>query len=358
MDAKVSPLAMLTQACNKIESSMLGSSLNKSPKRVRTESDEPLSSSHAKHPKLASSPDIADSSSLPKVCQPLASSEKRKTPDRRPSSSTSVSSNTSSPLTFTSTASLAAAVRPPLYPPPGIYPPPIFSPATAAALGGLRPPHPPTPCTNAYCADPSCPTGAAFSAFLMGVPPPASVFLPPTLTTPPPTSSPAAAAAGATPPAPVVCNWTSNGEVCGRRFSSSEDLHGHLKTHTSNSVAATPSRSPPTATTTTLAALQAAQTQALLSTGVTTSALAALQAQAAKMTTPTTTPTTVPASATDLSAAAAARYHAAMTAAVVRPPGFPMGMPPMAAHPPAIPPHLASFYGLAAPYNLPMLYLP
>ena len=56
-----------------------------------------------------------------------------------------------------------------------------------------------------------------------------------------------------------------------------------------------------------------------------------------------------------ITAAAAARYHAAMPAAVIRPPGLPMGIPPMAA-PPAIPPHLASFYGLAAPYNLPMLY--
>ena len=125
---------MLTQACNKIESSMLGSSLNKSPKRPRTEDhEERLNSPSTKLPKLASPGvnAVADSSVLPKVSQPLASSEKRKTPERRPSStSTSVSSNASSPLT--STASLAAA-RPPMYP-PGLIPH-MFNPPPMA--GGL-----------------------------------------------------------------------------------------------------------------------------------------------------------------------------------------------------------------------------
>jgi len=345
LDSKVSPLAMLTQACNKIESSMLGSSLNKSPKRPRTEDhEERLNSPSTKLPKLASPGvnAVADSSVLPKVSQPLASSEKRKTPERRPSStSTSVSSNASSPLT--STASLAAA-RPPMYPPgliPHMFNPP---PMAGGMVGGLRPPHPPTPCNNPYCTDPSCPAGAAFSAFIMGVPPPANMFLPPNLGTPPTSTT--------TPSAPFVCNWTNSGEVCGRRFSSSEDLMGHLRTHTSTSVAAVstaPSSIPPTSTTSTLAALQAAQAQALLSPAVTNgaSALAALQAQAAKMTVPITTPTTTP-SSVDLSAAAAARYHA-MTA--VRP-GLPIGLPPMA----PLPPHLASIYGLGSPYSLPMLY--
>ena len=77
---------MLTQACNKIESSMLGSSLNKSPKRPRTEDhEERLNSPSTKLPKLASPGvnAVADSSVLPKVSQPLASSEKRKTPEKR-----------------------------------------------------------------------------------------------------------------------------------------------------------------------------------------------------------------------------------------------------------------------------------
>merc|ERR1712110_917623 len=116
-----------------------------------------------------------------------------------------------------------------------------------------------------------------------------------------------------------------------------------------------------------------------------TSALAALQAQAVKLATsnvavssiprtspiahvPTApTPSAAPATPTttaaafaaageaaarasvDLAAAAAARYHAALTR-----PGFPpsMGIPPG-----ALPPHLASLYGLGNPYtSLSMLY--
>merc|ERR1711899_194605 len=132
----------------------------------------------------------------------------------------------------------------------------------------------------------------------------------------------------------------------------------HLRTH--STAASVVSTAPPPAVSAALA--QALMSTAPMMTSTTpTSALAALQAQAVKLATSTapvpSTPAPTPATPTttapavDLAAAAAARYHAAL--ATTRP-GFPpaMGIPPG-----ALPPHLASLYGLGNPYNtLPMLY--
>ena len=287
------------------------SPLRESPKRPRSSSSSERESTppSTKQPRLAS----------PKVSQPLASSEKRKTPERRPSSTSVSSLSSTSPAIVTSRASLMPPHFPPHMLPPG-YP-------------GFPTPLPPRcqghPCVNPRCADLSCPTGAARASFLMGVPPPSLLnMLPPST--------------GAAGTSPYVCNWMSNGEFCGRRFNSSEDLMGHLRTHTS-SVSPAP---PPTS----LAALQQAQAAALISSAAasttTTSALAALQAQAAKISNPP------PTSSADLAAAAAARYHAALVTRPGLPP--PLGLAPAGI--PPIPPHLASLYGLGNPYSLPMLY--
>lgn len=175
----------------------------------------------------------------------------------------------------------------------------------------------------------------------------------------------------------------SGADFCGRRFSTSEDLMSHLRTHTAASATVTGASTSPPAVTAALA--QALMSTAPLVTSTTpSSALAALQAQAVKLATnntvssiptatpiapvptapapapatPTTTATEAAAAAdvaasasVDLAAAAAARYHAAL--ATTRP-GFP---PSMGITPGALPPHLASLYGLGNPYSsLPMLY--
>ena len=398
-ESKISPLAMLTQHCNKIEG-LLGSSLNnktnhkvnhgsprQSPKRSRLDisdsEDGPSSASppSSKQPRLNSTSPKQDSA---KVSQPLASNEvKRKTPEqRRPTSGSSLSS-----LSPTARASQSLYGAPPTglghFPPHPMLPPGY--PGLPPHLTGLpTAPHPHAsspcragPCTNPMCTDMTCPTAAARASFLMGVPAPPSLNLlslmhphnPANPAPPPPTAS------------PYTCNWMSGPDFCGRRFSTSEDLMSHLRTHTAASTA-TSSTSPP--------AVTAALAQALMSTApmvtstTPTSALAALQAQAVKLATSNTvspvptaapiapvptaptpatpaTPTTTAAAAAaaaaaatasvDLAAAAAARYHAAL--ATTRP-GFPpsMGMPPG-----ALPPHLASLYGLGNPYTtLPMLY--
>lgn len=337
MDSKVSPLAMLTQACNKIESSMLGmanktpkpalSPSRESPKRARSDSSEgDASSPTLKQPRLSTPQE--------KVSQPLASSEKRKTPERRPSTTTS--SSLASPSSASAVVTSRASSQPGLYPgfPPMLAGYPHFAAPPSAHVG---------PCTNPMCTDVTCPTGAARASFLMGLPPHPSMSLM-NLMHPPP------ALAAATPPAsPYVCNWMAGGEFCGRRFDSSEDLMGHLRTHTA--AASTAPVTPTSTVATSLAAFQAAQAALIsstvapvMSTSTSASALAALQAQAAKM---AASPSSSSGVSTDLAAAAAARYHAAL----VTRPGLPPP-PPM----PALPPHLASLYGLSNPYSMPMIY--
>jgi hypothetical protein len=380
---------MLTQACNKIEAHMLGgsSSTNKinhktatlgsprhsPPKRSRpleiSDSEEGPSSASPpsnKQPRLHSTSPKQD---FAKVSQPLASNEvKRSTPEQRPRP-TSVSSLSSlSPTARASSQSLYGA--PPIHPglaghfhpmlPPGY-------PGLPPHLAGLSTPHPPASnCTNPMCTDMTCQTGAARASFLMGVPPHPSLNLL-NLMHPP---NPAAPAQPPPTTSPYVCNWMSGADFCGRRFSTSEDLMSHLRTHTASAA----STSAPAPASTTHPAVTAALAQALMSTApmvtstTTTSALAALQAQAVKLATapsrspvatptaPATTTTTTSATAAwaaaaaaansaDLANAAAARYHAALsTARPAFPPSF--GIPPGALHP-----HLASLYGLGNPYG-------
>ena len=388
---------MLTQACNKIESNMLGGSISTNkinhkttssgsprqspPKRSRpleiSDSEEGPSSASPpsnKQPRLHSTSPKQD---LAKVSQPLASNEvKRSTPEQRPRP-TSVSSLSSlSPTARASSQSLYGV--PPMHPglaghfphhpmlPPG-YP---GLPPHLAGLPTPRPPAcPPSHCTNPMCTDMTCQTGAARASFLMGVPPHPSLNLLNLMHPPPP--NPADPAQPPPTTSPYVCNWMSGADFCGRRFSTSEDLMSHLRTHTASAA----STSAPAPASTAHPAVTAALAQALMSTAPmvtstsTTSALAALQAQAVKLATapsrspvatptapPTTTPTTTSATAAwaaaaaaansaDLANAAAARYHAALsTTRPAFPPSF--GIPPG-----ALPPHLASLYGLGNPYG-------
>jgi hypothetical protein len=207
----------------------------------------------------------------------------------------------------------------------------IMPPVTSSFAAGLypypRPPIPPPssapgqPCTDPFCRDPTCPTTALRNAHLMsqaqasyaamaasaaaGMRSPFMYpgFLSgmpgfPQIPPPPPTTTSAAVSLSYSSMSPLsststtsttsasssahVCSWMNGKEVCGRRFSSGEDLMSHLRTHTAAAAAAPPAPAPTsTSADPTLAALQAAQAQAALFSP-SHSALAALQAQAAK----------------------------------------------------------------------------
>ncbi len=409
---------MLTQACNKIESSMMSSASNNSPAR-KTNADNhrtptaSLSPPAAKRPRSGASLSPLNLTPKTNVSQPMPSNEgslaKRKSPERRPSSTSTSSLSAASPSAQAGQAAVSAKTA-------------ASQAATAAAaahlygltsLPGLPKPQHAAPCTDPLCRDPSCPTTAMrqATAAMMGYPPAAAAALPPFLGLPGLPPPAAAAQAQAAQPA-FVCNWMSSGEFCGRRFNSSEDLHGHLRTHTSTAAAAAASAtvtasktaSPPAAASASsktppvnrqpspaipaasadLAALQAAQAQALYGPAAAaaaahqahqSSALAALQAQAAKTAAassltaagqlpPTTSVITSAADSMTAMVAAsalAARYHpyvrppalSALSAGPAHPHPLGLPVPPTA----ALPPHLAAAYaGLPNPYAMPMLY--
>ena len=190
MDSKVSPLAMLTQACHKIESNMMGAtnkSSHSSPKRSRSDDEESASSPSAKQAKLTPPPRV--------VSQPLSSSEKRgssKTPERRPSSSSNNSTSaTSVPAPLPPTSLTRGGAAQPFYPPLAAMLPPGYP---------LVPPHAPV-------------TSFDPSSFLMGIPPASLNLLSLMQQQQPPPPS-----AAAPPATPYICNWMSSGEFCGKRF--------------------------------------------------------------------------------------------------------------------------------------------
>ena len=184
----------------------------------------------------------------------------------------------------------------------GLQPPP---PAAAAAPGA--------PCTDPMCRDPSCPTYAMRIAQMQmmmggavaGMPPfhpafaggypgypgfappppgaipspyaamlhPAYAGLPPQIPGYPPFMPPVLAPPTPSPPTggAHMCSWMQGREFCGRRFSTSEELMSHLRTHTSPSKPAGSSPEP--------------QQPAAPSPfgGMPASALALLQSQAAQL---------------------------------------------------------------------------
>lgn len=189
------------------------------------------------------------------------------------------------------------AYRAPMFPSlpglhPGAYGLPGLDPATAAALGAFRHPAYPSPMaypptslglTLAYqqaltsygrlghpmagksdqvCRDPYCagcpsslPVSAPSSTSPSGGPCPAGCnqcdhqktsLASSTSTATATSSAPSITSTASVSPSlassrPYVCNWIAGDQYCGKRFTSSEELLQHLRTHTSLSVPPTPS---------------------------------------------------------------------------------------------------------------------
>lgn len=376
---------MLTRACNKIETDLMKShgqaadlkspsganshrnhkvSTSESP-RSSVASERPESSSPGHGVKHASSTSPIDY----KLRPPSSGGDARARTPKRPTSSGSSSSATAqgkrhSPRPSTEApASSPAAQRP------------APSPLGMSHHHGI--------CMDPMCRDPACPTTAArnaqflnFFAGTRGLPP---YFYPPVtsaallgLTSPSgpslsyshapvSTSSPSVTTSSSSAPSiggasPFVCNWMNGSEFCGRRFSTSDDLMSHLRSHTTAAAhlaptsASSPTLPPPTSPMAslpspadTLAALQAAQLQALYPALGSQSALAALQARAASAAANSSLSPNSAAAA----AAAAARYHPYARPGMGLPPpapssGFPYGhLPhlPLGAGSPFFPPH-------------------
>jgi len=348
---------MLTRACNKIESDLMKSHGHatepKTPSgfgATRTQkvsaSESPRSSVASERPESSSpgrghKPAHAASPVDYKVRPPSSGSEVRAGTPKRPASSSS-SSSASAPAKQPSPRSAGgAAGSPPARP-------------AAASPPGPHPHH--GLCADPLCRDPSCPAAAArnaqflnffagarglppyfyppvTSAALLGLasPPSAPVFSAAFASGAPATSSTAPTVGGASP---FVCNWMNGSDFCGRRFSTSDDLMSHLRSHTAAAAGGAPSApaSLPSPADT-LAALQAAQLQALYPALGSQSALAALQARAAS-------------AAGSLSPnSAASRYHPYARpggAGLPGPSPFPYGpLPglPLGAGSPFFPPH-------------------
>lgn len=392
-DSKCSPLAMLTQACNKIESNLMGegcplpssrrtlssssSSTSPSSSAAVNNNNGNLLKSHLKletfssglvaRPK-SSSTSISSLSppSLPDMgqeCKPrvpsrtpsraspassVGSEPKPKSPakhlqsqsDKGPSSSSPTPKRSPMP-TPPNTSSVSLSVSPHSVFSSMVSMPSILPPTTLSAypsIGAMNS----KPCTDPLCRDPSCPTfamrnaqfyssqayAAAFGAhggapfFFPGMIPPMNA-----------TTTTANSLVGLPSSSPFVCNWVQGADYCGRRFSNSEDLMGHLRSHTSNAVSASSNA--------TLAMLQAAQAQALMpSSHVNTSALAMLQAQASKVAACTPT-TSLPPSPVTKTSSSSERHHPYSRPSGVVPQsvGMPSGLGSL---PPGFPPHLAA----------------
>ncbi|CAB4055916.1 unnamed protein product [Lepeophtheirus salmonis] len=286
LDPKVSPLAMLTRACNQIESKLMMDSASKKNGFGSLSLDKSLSptsstSSSPKTPPARKSPFSVESKPVP--CGPLSTSSSVSAPLSCPTppSSKERSSTASPPKSSNRNPSPFAGVGS-LY--SGGFPPSLFAPP------------PSSPCTDPLCRDPSCPTTMWRNSqilqrsymFPYGLPPPPALF--PSFA--PPSASGGAGIPGAGPP--YTCNWMQGTDFCGRRFNTSDELMTHLRSHTNLGGESSsppppqqhfPPVSVPSSSDATLAALQAAQLNALtaVSSGGPSSALAALQAQAAQM---------------------------------------------------------------------------
>ena len=396
-DEKCDPLAMLTRACNKIETDLMKShhgdhkitSSSSSSNRAKLSLESPRSSTTSERPDSSSPHNKPIASTSPidyKIRPPLSSGGEHqqqnssRTPKRPHSSGSSASSSASPPShkQFAPTPTSSSATPPVTSSYSTSSPRLQHHPSMTSPMGMPPMPNPSGVCVDPMCRDPSCPTTAARNAHFLNFFAGARVnpyFYPPVTTaamlglqsppsmphhsTPSTTTASSPAATSATTTAsiggasPFVCNWMSGTDFCGRRFSSSDDLMSHLRSHTTVATSApSPSSSAPSPPTTssmpspadTLAALQAAQLQALYpGLGSQQSALAALQARAVSAATSSLSP----------NSAAAARYHPYMRQGgmgLPPPPGLPQGL--SFGH---FPPHMSPF-GAGnpfLPYGLP-----
>merc|ERR1719336_3488263 len=280
MDSKISPLAMLTRACNKIESDMMSSNgsaansqsaVNKqavsrnnnlSPKlsldRPRSSSDNhhklspaPASARKCSPPLKSSGSSSYKSSASPTDHHSRAMSKPQSAISPKHSAASIVPPTSSSAMSYSVAAMAAAAMAtgsssttgstagshlPPVLPPNS-----MSAYASMAAPPGLAHPRgPPSPCTDPLCRDPTCPTNmlkqaqqyAAMMAMARGNPY-ASMY--PGMMA----GLPGMPGAGAADPTPFVCNWVNGGDFCGKKFPSSEDLMSHLRSHTSSAASPT-----------------------------------------------------------------------------------------------------------------------
>lgn len=319
-DSKTNPLAMLTQACNKIESDMMnGSSAfkktsenghqhNNNNNNNLNRTSSPSSSLHHGGGKMRPKSRAASTASSGSFSPPMATSTSPGAISHQPHKQTSPKSSSPTQRTHPAMPSAAAVslaasyginpfyLTPPLTssappPPASAYPTPSVDSlyrdqaaraaqiqASYAALTarmaasaanpflspymmypGLFPPAPPPTTTTTSVAPSSLPS------------PPKPVTSTTTTTAPPSTPSPSLKVGSS----PYVCNWMQGKDgFCGRRFSTSEDLMSHLRSHTTVASAAVtsssspkqkeaqPSQSPQSSKPEELAALQLAQQHA------------------------------------------------------------------------------------------------
>ena len=349
---------MLTRACNKIESNMMSSSINSHSSNKSTTKNNAISPKeyseasniHKTKTSLYSPP---SSSFSTKTCSPpLKSSES--TTSTKPSTSPigsipsfhrvqSPQQGKSTPKTSTATppSSIRVSTTPPStstmsHPTqPSVTMSSVIPPNALSAYASLTSPSArpnmsiiaemaaSNPCTDPLCRDSSCPTTIMKShqyASLMAVAGSSTrtnPYLFPPMTIPPLGGMPQLASStnqDSSQP-PFICNWMSTGEFCGKRFPSGEELMSHLRLHTSSGSSSTAGATstaskhmPQLDVDPALAALQAAQIQALYphlsspsSSSASTSALAALQMQAARAASSSTSPLSHPPTTTTAS---------------------------------------------------------
>jgi len=106
-------------------------------------------------------------------------------------------------------------------------------PSSMLAMASASPGSIPAATTTASAAAGVCPAGCTqcdHQKLTSGIPSSS------TTTTTPTSTSPFSPSTGSNPARPYVCNWIAGDNYCGKRFTSSEELLQHLRTHTSLAV--------------------------------------------------------------------------------------------------------------------------
>jgi len=210
LDSKKSPLALLAQTCSQIGA-------DTTPAKSVLSQEKKKESSHREK----SSPASVTSSTSPKSAsfKPYESNEDKRV--KTPAKKSDAGSPRSSPKSPTKTESSTPKPNPP---------------SPYLSYPGL-PPYLAYPRPKEVCRDPYCNGSCALGSHLMtGKPCPAGCAQ----------CSPHAMAAAfahaqlaalAAASQPYVCSWiTGEAAYCGKRFTTSEELLSHLRTHTSDSL--------------------------------------------------------------------------------------------------------------------------